>query len=37
MFKYKYSLNKTWTINDFDIGKPLGKGRFGSEIIIIFF
>lgn len=22
--------NKTWTLNDFDIGKPLGKGKFGN-------
>lgn len=21
--------NKRWTLNDFDIGKPLGRGKFG--------
>lgn len=21
---------RRWTLNDFDIGKPLGKGKFGS-------
>lgn len=21
--------NKRWTVNDFDIGKPLGRGKFG--------
>ena len=21
---------KTWTLNDFDIGRPLGKGKFGN-------
>ncbi|GAB9470301.1 Aur protein kinase [Globisporangium polare] len=24
------SMNKTWKLSDFDIGKPLGKGKFGN-------
>uniref|UniRef100_A0A914ZB46 Aurora kinase n=1 Tax=Panagrolaimus superbus TaxID=310955 RepID=A0A914ZB46_9BILA len=27
---YLLYLNKVWKLSDFDIGKPLGKGKFGS-------